>query len=70
MPTMRDMSSLVLSESQGEIVDHGAEVRARGKPLLEPLEERLPLLSGVDGGIAVSNSLGQPGSFAYDVVLQ
>src|SRR5438034_10796752 len=53
MPTMRDMTSLVLSDRLGEIIDHRAQIGARGQPLLEPLEERLPLLARVDGGVPI-----------------
>src|SRR5258705_7516930 len=51
MPTMRDMTSLVLSYGLGEIIDYRAQISARSQPLLEALEQRFPSLARVDGGI-------------------
>ena len=48
---MRDMPTLVLSNRLGEIIDHRTQIGTRGQPLLESLEQRLPLLARVDGGI-------------------
>src|SRR5712691_6466114 len=44
MPTIRDMSVLALSECRAQIVEHGAEVRARRERLLELPDEAPPLL--------------------------
>src|SRR6266436_9235917 len=51
MPTMRDMTSLVLSDRLGEIVDHRAKVGPGGQPLLESLEQRFPVPPRVQGSI-------------------
>src|SRR3990172_386514 len=40
MPTMRDMPLLSLPERVAQVIDHGAQVRPGGEPLLEPLEQR------------------------------
>src|SRR4029450_13400693 len=57
MPTMRDMPSLVLANRLGEIIDHRTQIGTRGQSLLESLEQRLPLLARVAGGIP----FGSPG---------
>src|SRR5262245_61931189 len=47
MPTMRDMTYLILSERFVEIVDHRPEVGAGSKGLLEPQEDGLRIDPGV-----------------------
>src|SRR5687767_13042827 len=59
MPTMRDMLILILSERFAQIVDDGAQVRAHGKALLEPGEERRSVGTGVHRRVPVAGPAHQ-----------